>query len=297
MKSGLEISLFGKFSVRFRSQALLEHTPLRARELFAFLLLQRGKAHPREALADTLWGAHESEHIRKHLRQALWQLHAGLLPLGRKRAARLVHVEPGWVEAVDDGASIVDITAFERAFGEARGSKGESLPAEQARSLSQAVQLYRGDLLEGWAHEWCAPERDRYRQMHLSILDKLMDYCEARAEFEAGIAYGTLSLRSDPARERTHRSLMRLFARSGDRTASIRQFERCCAALHEDLDVVPEDGTLSLYMQIRNGKLGAGEAARSAIAQGTEKTTSAPIPASTRSASLRVMRKSANTRS
>jgi|GEM_PF-3693840 len=124
-----------------------------------------------------------------------------------------------------------------------------------------------------------------------------MDYCEARAEYEAGIAYGTLSLRSDPARERTHRSLMRLFARSGDRTAAIRQFERCCAALHEDLDVVPEDSTLALYVQIRNGRLVAGDTARSAIAEGTERTASAPIPASTRSGPLRVVKKSANTRS
>jgi DNA-binding SARP family transcriptional activator len=296
MKSDLEISLFGKFSARYRSEPLLEHAPLRAQELLAYLMLHRGRAHPREALAEVLWGTAESEHVRKYLRQALWQLHAGLLPLGQKRAARLLHVEPGWVEIVGDGATTVDIAAFERAFGEARGSKGESLPAEQARSLSQAVQLYRGDLLEGWSQEWCAPERDRLRQMHLTILDKLMDYCEARSEYEAGIAYGTLSLRSDPARERTHRSLMRLFARSGDRTAAIRQFERCCAALHEDLDVVPEDSTLSLYIHIRNGRLGAGDAARSAIAEGTNRTTSAPLPASTEPGSLRVVRKSANTR-
>jgi len=301
MKSDLEITLLGRFSVRYQSTALLDRAPLRAQELFAYLLLHRGRAHTREALADVLWDERESEHVRKYLRQALWQLHAGLLPLGPKHASNLIHAETGWVEIVGDVAAELDVATFERAFGQARGSKGESLQADQARALSQAVQLYRGDLLENWSHEWCVRERDRFRQMHLTILDKLMDYCEARAEYEAGIAYGTLSLRSDPARERTHRSLMRLFALSGDRTAAIRQFERCCAALHEDLDVVPEDSTLALYVEIRNGRIGAGDSARSTIAEGADKTTSAPNPASPAPASpapapLRVVRKSAGPR-
>jgi DNA-binding SARP family transcriptional activator len=57
---------------------------------------------------------------------------------------------------------------------------------------------------------------------------------------------------------------MRLFCLSGDRTAAIRQFERCCAALHDDLDVVPEDSTLSLYVEIRSGRFGDAAAARKA---------------------------------
>jgi DNA-binding SARP family transcriptional activator len=279
--SDLVVTLFGKFTVRYGSESLLVRTPSRAQEILVYLLLHRGRAHLRETLAEILWGERESEHVRKYLRQALWQLHVGLLPLGPKLASRLLNVEPDWVEIAEDDVVCLDVAAFERAFGEAHGSRGECLQAEQARSLSQAVQLYRGDLLEGWSQEWCLRERDRFRQMHLTILDKLMDYCEAQGEYDAGIAYGTLSLRGDPARERTHRSLMRFFALSGDRTAAIRQFERCCAALHEDLDVVPEDATLSLYIEIRNGKLGAVDAARS--------SSSAPE-------SLRVIKKPSSTR-
>lgn len=295
MGSDLIITLFGKFTVRYGSESLLVRNPSRAQELFAYLLLNRGKAHLRESLAEVLWGERESEHVRKYLRQALWQLHVGLIPLGPKLAARLLNVEPEWVE-IAEGVAILDVASFEEAFGAAHGSKGDLLHAEQARALSQAVQLYRGDLLEGWSQEWCLRERDRFRQMHLTILDKLMDYCEAQGEYEAGFAYGTLSLRSDPARERTHRSLMRLFALSGDRTAAIRQFERCCAALHEDLDVVPEDSTLSLYIDIRNGKLGAGDVARSTIPEEPDNTTFTPLPASTAPEPFRVIKKSANTR-
>lgn len=296
MRSELVVTLFGKFSVRYGAEHLLEHTPFRAHELLAYLLLNRGKAHPREAIAETLWGERDGEHLRKSLRQTLWHLHAGLVPIGEKRASRLISVEPEWVEIAADAVENFDVGSFEQTFGAARGWKGESLEPEQARALSQAVPLYGGDLLEGWSQEWCARERDRFRQMHLTLLDKLMDHCEARAEYEAGVAYGTLSLRSDPARERTHRSLMRLFARSGDRTAAIRQFERCCAALHEDLDVVPEDSTLALYVEIRNGKWGAGDAARSSIAEGTDKTPFTPLPASSAATPLRVVRKSANAR-
>jgi len=39
--------------------------------------------------------------------------------------------------------------------------------------------------------------------MYLSMLDKLLDHCEAAGEYEAGVAYGELILRHDRARERT----------------------------------------------------------------------------------------------
>ena len=69
--------------------------------------------------------------------------------------------------------------------------------------------------------------------MYLAMLDKLICYCEAKRKFELGLLYGTLILRYDRAHERTHRRLMNLHYLSGDRTAALRQFERCAAALEE----------------------------------------------------------------
>jgi DNA-binding SARP family transcriptional activator len=133
-----------------------------------------------------------------------------------------------------------------------RGRVGADLDAEQAQALHSAAGLYHGDLLEGWYHDWCLYERERLQNLYLSILDKLADYSEACGEHEAGLAYGALSLRYDGARERTHRRLMRLHYLAGERTAALRQYDRCVEVLRSELAVAPAARTVALYEQIRD---------------------------------------------
>jgi DNA-binding SARP family transcriptional activator len=95
--------------------------------------------------------------------------------------------------------------------------------------------------------------------MYLALLDKLMGYCKAHQDYEAGVTYGGRILRYDPARERTHQRLMRLHCLAGDRTAAMRQFERCVEVLDRELGVRPDPTTVALYEQIRaNGLPPAG---------------------------------------
>ncbi len=253
MKPPLRITLFGKFSVRIGEESLLDHAPQRAQELLAYLALHRGRPHPREALAELLWSDGEQPHSRKYLRQALWQLHSGLLALGRPRAARLIHAEADWLELELDDHDELDTLRFERAFAAGRGARSDLLRPEVARDLAEAAQLYRGDLLEGCFADWCQYERERFRRMYLAVLDTLVEYQEARHEYEAAIAYATLALRYDVARERSHRSLMRLLAKSGDRAGALRQYERCIEALKDELGVEPEPETVVLQQVIRAG--------------------------------------------
>jgi len=93
-------------------------------------------------------------------------------------------------------------------------------------------------------------ERPNQTDMLVALLDKLTVYCEINQEYEAGLAYALLTLRYDRARERTHRRLMRLHYLAGDRSTALRQYERCVAALAEELGVKPDKRTLWLYEQI-----------------------------------------------
>ena len=69
--SQLKISLLGKFSVRRDEGALEGFEGGKVQELFGYLLLNRNRSHPREALANTLWGGSSTAQSKKYLRQAL----------------------------------------------------------------------------------------------------------------------------------------------------------------------------------------------------------------------------------
>lgn len=252
--SALTVRLFGKLTVSREGRELDGLEACKAQELLCYLLVNR-RPHAREALACLLWEDAPAEKAKKYLRQALWQLQAVLDSAGGDRPAAL-RAEHDWVR-IDAGADLwLDVEVFERAFASTEGHAG-ALTDAQRDELSAAVALYRGDLLEGCYRDWCLYERERLQNAYLLMLDRLLGHCEAGGDYEAGRRYGALILRHDRARERTHRRLMRLHYAAGERTEALRQYERCAAALGEELGVAPDRRTSALYRRIRADESGA----------------------------------------
>jgi DNA-binding SARP family transcriptional activator len=152
---------------------------------------------------------------------------------------RVLMIEPEWIQIRPQAELWIDLAQVERCFRRVQGVPGQDLDARIAQDLQEAARLYRGGLQESWYQDWYLYERERAQHMYLILLDKLMGYCESHQRYEDGIAYGDLILRCEGARERTHRRLMRLHYLTGDRTAALRQYERCVHALDQDLGVKP----------------------------------------------------------
>jgi DNA-binding SARP family transcriptional activator len=253
--SGLYFYLFGKFDAYFGEEILAGLDPCKVQELLCYLLINRNQPHSRESLADLLWSERSVTQQKGYLRKTLWQLQAALDSQNGRLSERFLAVEPGWIQLKLDVDTYLDVAAFEKAFLRARNIRGRELDALDASRLQAAVDLYRGDLLEGWYHDWCLFERERYRHIYLAMLDKLMAFCIANHDCETGLVYGERSLRQDAARERTHRRMMRLYYLANDRTGALRQYERCVSALKDELALEPTNRTVALYQQIRADQL------------------------------------------
>ena len=262
--SRLHVRLFGKLCVSRDDHVVDGLTSCKVQGLLCYLLLHRDRLHSREALAGLLWADCSTAQSKKYLRQALWQLQAALSPHGRPSDVRTLLVESDSVR-LNPGAGIwLDIEVFEQAFELTRGVPSDQLDATQAGTLRDAADMYQGHLLEGWYHDWCLSERERLQDMYLAMLDKLMDYCGAHRDYESAMAYGARILRCDRARECTHQRLMRLQYVAGDRAGALRQYQRCVAALDEELGVEPSEATRALYDDIRVGRLGSAPVAKGA---------------------------------
>lgn len=253
--STLCVHLFGQFCVRRDEQILSGLAAHRVQELFSYLLLYRDQPHPRETLAGLLWGDSSTIQSRTYLRKALWQLQTALDSRDNPTNSHVLLVEPDWVQLNSKADLWCDVATFEQAFAGAQGRPGTELDIQCVRDLRIAVDLYDGDLLEGWYQDWCLYERERLQQLYLAMLDKLSGYCEAHHECETGLVYGTRILRYEPARECTHQRMMRLHYLSGDRTAALRQYDRCVIVLNAEFGVKPDEDTIALYEQIRANQL------------------------------------------
>jgi len=145
----------------------------------------------------------------------------------------------GWLDAdretvsLSPGAEIwLDVVEFQERLAECRthGHPQEKACPACLPLLAEAAALYRDDFLAGFTlpdspgfDEWQFFRTEGLRDALASALERLAHGHSARGEFEQAIAYARRWLALDPLHEPAHRLLMRLYARSGQRAAVLRQ--------------------------------------------------------------------------
>lgn len=252
----IRVRLFGKFSAE-RNGGIIEGMQARkVRELFSYLLIFRNHPQPREVICEILWGNQPASKAKKYLRQALWRLQLALNNAANSNKPEIV-ADSDWIQISPSASFRLDIREFEQVFNTFSAKDPRELSSKDSKTIGSAINLYRGDLLEGWYQDWCLFERERFQVMHLTLLDKLVQYCEMHGHYSVGLAYGTDILRHDHAYERTHRQMMRLYCMAGDRTQALHQYQRCVTALRNELDIEPSESTKQLYEEIRSDTFGS----------------------------------------
>ncbi|HEU4866580.1 MAG TPA: bacterial transcriptional activator domain-containing protein [Actinomycetota bacterium] len=240
-------ALLGRFAARSAAGDWPQMEGRRLQQIVAYLLLFGDRPHHRDVLSATLWTESDPKQSRKNLRQSIWQLQK--LPEKAGRSTPLLLTEKDWIQ-IDPAVVWLDVAQLERSYDRVRTVAPEQIGESEAQVLMNAADLYQGDLLAGWDEDWCVRERERLRALYVSLLEKLVGWCEATNRLEAGLAYGHILLEHDRAHERAHRRVMRLHHLSGNRTGALRQFEKCRTALDEELGVEPGRLTRSLYEEI-----------------------------------------------
>lgn len=250
----IEARLLGQFELRVAGQPVPHWCGNRGRMLLAFLLLHRRRALSRDELGVAFWPDAEPEAVRNRLHVTLYGLRRDLRAVCGHPI--VVHSHRGF--SFDPGIDLwLDTEAFEEALGAARKElKGQDeCPGSKKRALAgyeQAVQLYRGELLEDAPYEeWALPDRERLRLEYLDALDQVATLRFAVGQYAECLDACQRLLPGDLCREEIHRLAMRCYARLGQPHLAVRQYRQCERQLRDELGIAPGDATRRLYERIR----------------------------------------------
>jgi DNA-binding SARP family transcriptional activator len=249
----ISLKLLGPFEATLAARDRVGIHGRKAQALLAYLALLPGRRVPRETLIGILWDETEPPAARNSLRQLLFSLRRTL-----REAARDVLVVKGDVIGLDEAVE-VDVGAFERGVADAS-------PA----AVAAAVDLYRGELLEGLTldepvfEDWLGAERDRLRGLLRGALGRLATHQARAGNADAAIEWAQRLLADDPLDEAVHRLLMRLHAEHGRQAAALRQYQACLEVLRRELGVQPDEETRALYRRLLAERR-AGPPGRSAV--------------------------------
>lgn len=246
----LRIYLFGNMRLELNEQKVESQVPRPVRKLLAYLLLHPSRTHLRDALADRLWGESEPDKARGSLNTAIWHLRKVLEPKNISGGTYLITNHNGEIGINQHNAHWLDVREFSTKVNQIMAHRIDEISPDQIRHLVSALELYNGDLLEGFYDDWIIQEREHLRMLYLKAQAYLMDYHKKHSQLEEGIACAQKIIEMDPLREEIHRELMRLFMMNGQRSFAIRQYEVCKDLLKVELGVEPMPETRLLSHQL-----------------------------------------------
>jgi DNA-binding SARP family transcriptional activator/predicted ATPase len=252
----LSVRLLGPPQIALDAEPITGFASDKVRALLAYLVLETEQPHRREKLAGLLWPDRPEQSARASLRQALVNLRQ--VTGDRHAAPPYFHISRQTIQFNRASNAWIDVTAFTDLL------QAKALSQQTIRQLEQAVELYRGDLMEGFSvsdssafEEWALLNRERLHRLVMDALHRLAQVHEAYGDLEQALPHAWRQVELDPWRENAHRQLMRLLALSGQRGAALAQYETCRRLLAEELGVEPAAETTRLYEQIRDGELKA----------------------------------------
>ena len=192
--------------------------------------------HRRDSLLGLFWPELDADHARAALRRSLYFL--------RQALGENVIVGRGDEEVgLAPGALWCDTTAFE-----------DALAAEEP---ARALDLYRGDLLQGFYisgapdfERWLEQERARLLERAVAGGWKLAEDLASTEPREAA-RWARWVADLAPHDERAHGRLIEMLARLGDRAGALRAYESFAKRLRADYEVEPSAATQAVASRLR----------------------------------------------
>ncbi|WKZ38475.1 MAG: BTAD domain-containing putative transcriptional regulator [Anaerolineales bacterium] len=252
-------SLLGRLQIENRQSGAITLANRKAIGLLAYLLIESDHAHSRESLLGLLWPdlptASAQNNLRvtwAHLQKALGNSASDEQPflIGDRLTLRF--------NPLSDHE--LDVTRF-NTLTEACRLHPHPDPLsciECAARLTQALELVRGEFMEGFSlgdcaqfEDWLLIQREGFRLRVTSALEQLAEFHERAGQLAEAERSIRRLLESEPLRESAYRQLMRVLARADRRSAALDVYETCRRVLAAELGLAPAVETVTLAEQIR----------------------------------------------
>lgn len=238
----LQLRLLGEFQAVIGDLPIENFPTDKIRALLAYLAAEADRLHARTHLATLLWSEWDEAAARANLRKSLFRLRKTL----GETAESLLTITRSSVQLHSETA-VIDVLRFEQLSQK-----------DDIDSLTQAADLYKGDLLVGLTladapafDDWLTVRREQLHQQALTLFHQLSELYMARQAFGLAEKYAARQVALEPWHEPAHQQLMRAYAAAGQRAQALVQYEQCIAVLNAEMGMAPTIETQQLADAIR----------------------------------------------
>jgi len=247
---GLKVNCFGKFMLFRGGEEVIakEWRYKKAKMLFKYLLSTRDSGfQPKEVLMELLWPEEEVGKASNRLRVVMTSLRKTLEPELERGMASAYILRQGDSYRLDLGVDgLADIDEFSKELELA--DKNNKKPEMAIRHFIKAESLYTGEFLkEDLYEEWCAEERNHFRDKYLNLLTRIISFYKDKNNYEKCIEYANKYLKYDKYAENIYQVLMKCYASMDNIAMVLNTYEKCRINIVDDLCLPLKKETERLY--------------------------------------------------
>ncbi|MGH9225480.1 MAG: BTAD domain-containing putative transcriptional regulator [Acidimicrobiales bacterium] len=226
------------------------------RSALAYLVLERHRPVSRDELADALWGEDLPATWEAALRGVVSRVRATLTGAGIGVGSQFGCYQL----SVPAGVSVtVDVERVAAAVEEAQRDLSAS-PDRALAGAANVVDVTGAVFLPGSSGHWVERRQADLAALHLRALEVVSAAASACGDHGRAVAAAKQAVDRAPLRESAHQRLMAAHFRAGDRAAALAAYERCRAALADELGVSPSPQTDRLYVRLLGDEAEPGPA-------------------------------------
>lgn len=239
----LEVRAMGQLQIRWTGSQVMKWRTEKEKELFAFLLNNRGRVVTRDRILNELWGEYQADRAVRQLHNAIYYLKKTLLDYGIKQE----HIHITGHYSLQLGKVWYDRDYIE--------SKMAGLTQLQGiEELERLLEVFAGGYhqYEGWS--WVEQEREILRQSELKVHILLSkEYQEAGLGNKAELLLKRAFV-NNPLEELISIRLMELYISTGEFAKAMKHYMEYQHLLREELGIPPQKNIRKLYESIVNSE-------------------------------------------
>ena len=142
---------------------------------------------------------------------------------------------------------MTDVAHFEQNL---KSAAGATTLAARSRYLSDAIDLYRGELLRDHEESWILPEARRLEGLFFDAMRDLLSLLEENNEPERALHYAYHAVNVAPQRDEAHHDLLRLYVAQGQHDTARLHYDRFSKTLRKNFGRPPAPETRALMLPL-----------------------------------------------
>ncbi len=235
----LQIRCLGRFQVGWEKEEPIKWRTEKTKELFAFLLHNKGREMSKDEIIDNLWTEDEPE-------KALRQLYNGIYYI--RKALQEYGINKSMIFIRSNYSLKLELVHTDTAIFYEEMKNGTYITKKR---LEELEALYAGDYYEGEDWPWADLERENLAELYQRCLLKLSEKYIDSKQFDRAETTLKKAYHKNPYEEVITEFLLKLYLKTGEKSKASRHYLNLSKLLWEDLGIKPQEKLQKLYQSIK----------------------------------------------